>query len=132
MLGWWARRWRDRPDLLVWAAASALALRCLTESVMVSFYLWPTLAIGLIVVARRPGSRPVIGFAAAAAVTVGSQFGAGEWLWWGLVNGGLLVILLAGFPPRASRVRDEVPINHNTAGPEALHGHPRALVGATR
>ena len=131
-LGWWARRWRDRPDLLVWAAATALALRCVSESVLVSYYLWPTLAVGLIVVARRSGGRLVLGLSAAAFVTLGSQFHLGEWVWWGLVNGGLLVILLSGFPPRASRLCEEVPINHNTAGTEPIQEHPRALVGATR
>ena len=34
------------------AAAFALALRCFTESVMVSFYVWPALAVGLVVVVR--------------------------------------------------------------------------------
>jgi hypothetical protein len=130
VLGWWARRWRHRPDLLVWAAAATLALRCLTESVLVSYYLWPTLAVALIVVARRSGWRLAVGVAAAAVVTIGGQFAFGEWAWWGLVNAGLLVILFAGFP--ASRVSDEVPINHNTAGTEAIHEHSRALVGAIR
>ena len=49
VVGWRARRWRHDPDLIVWAAAVALALRCLTESVMVDFYVWPTLAVGLVV-----------------------------------------------------------------------------------
>jgi len=35
-LGWVARRWRDRPELLVWAACVALTLRCLTEKLGVS------------------------------------------------------------------------------------------------
>ena len=58
LLGWWARRWRQRPDLLVWAAAIALALRCLTESVMDSYYVWPTLALGLVLVGRNGAVAP--------------------------------------------------------------------------
>ncbi len=61
LLGWQARRWRHRPELLAWAAALALALRCVTESVMDPYYVWPALALGLVLVgaagelAARPG-----------------------------------------------------------------------------
>jgi hypothetical protein len=132
VLGWWARRWRDRPDLLVWAAATALTLRCLTESVMDAYYVWPTLAVGLIVAARMTTWRRTVGIVAALAVTISAQFHFGEWLWWPTVTSGLLVMLLSTFPARASRVRDEVPINLNAAGIEPVHEHSRALVGATR
>ena len=50
-VGVWARRVRHNPELIVWAAAVTLALRCLTESVMVDFYVWPTLAVALVVAA---------------------------------------------------------------------------------
>ena len=56
-MGWWARRWRDRPEVIVLAVAFALALRCFTESVMVSFYVWPVLAVGLVVVMRGSSWR---------------------------------------------------------------------------
>ena len=39
--------------MIVLAVAFTLALRCFTESVMVSFYVWPVLAVGLVVVMRR-------------------------------------------------------------------------------
>lgn len=130
-LGWWARRWRDRPDLIVWAAAAALALRCLTESVMVAFYVWPTLALGLVAVVRRADWRVVLGTAAAIGVTVSSETSFGEWVWWGLANGGLLVVLLSGLP-RPSRVADEVPINLNTTGTERPFEPSHVLVGAIR
>ena len=132
VLGWWARRWRDRPDLLVWAAATTLALRCFTESVMDAYYVWPTLALGLIVAARMPRWRQTLGLFTALAVTVGAENHFGEWLWWSTVMAGLLVMLLSTFPARASRVLDEVPINLNAAGIETAHEHSRALVGATR
>jgi hypothetical protein len=129
-LGWWARRWRDRPDLLVWAVAAALALRCFTESVMDPYYLWPTLAVGLVVTARFTNGRQALGLVTAVAVTVGAEFRLGEWSWWSAVIAGLVVMLLMAFPPRASRVRDQVPINHSTAGAEPFPEPADALVGA--
>ncbi len=59
--GWVARRWRDRPEMVVLAAAFTLALRCFTESVMVSFYVWPVLAVGLVVVLRGSPWRWMVG-----------------------------------------------------------------------
>lgn len=132
LLGWRARRWRHRPDLLVWAAAAAMALRCLTESVMDSYYLWPTLALGLILVGRAPRWRQTLALLTALAVTVCAETYVGGWLWWTTVSVGLLLVLLWAFPGGASRVPDEVPINLNTAGTEPNHADPRALVGAIR
>jgi hypothetical protein len=115
-LGWRARRWRNRPDALVVAAAAALCLRCLTESVMVAFYAWPVLAVALVVAARR--SRTLaLAAGAALVVTVSGDSRLGEWAWWGLVNGGLVLVLLAGMP---SRVRRVVPITDDAAGRRAL------------
>jgi hypothetical protein len=131
-LGWWARRWRDRPDLLVWATAAALALRCLTESVMDAYYVWPTLALGLVVLAPSTRGRMVLGLAAAGLVTVSAQTHLGEWAWWTTATILLLVVLVAAFPPRASRVRDQVPILPITAGSESSHDQVRALAGVTR
>jgi len=131
VLGWRARRWRARPDLLVWAAAVTLGLRCFTESVMDPYYLWPALALGLVLVARRPAWAAVVGIGTAAAITVCGEARLGEWLWWGIENGGLVIVLAAAFPPRASRLRDEVPIPPTTTGLEPVHQELRALVGST-
>jgi hypothetical protein len=132
VLGWWARRWRDQPDLLVWAAATALALRCLTESVMDDYYVWPALALGLIVAARVSRWRQTVGVFTAVAVTVCAETHFGEWLWWSTVNAGLLIVLVSAFPAMASRVRHMVPIDLNAAEIEPAQTHPRALVGAIR
>jgi hypothetical protein len=132
LLGWWARRWRHRPDLLVWAAAIALALRCLTESVMDPYYVWPTLALGLVLAGRTARWRQALILGSALAVTVCAESYVGEWLWWSIVTGGLLFVLLVAFPGRASRVRPEVPIDLRTARTEPVHTHARALVEATQ
>ena len=50
-IGIWVvrRRWLERPELLAFACAMALALRSYTESVLVAYYLAGALAIGVVV-----------------------------------------------------------------------------------
>jgi hypothetical protein len=126
-VGWRARQWRDRPDLLALAMAFALALRCFTESVMVAFYVWPALAIGLVVAMRAAPRRRAWGITAAVAVTVCSEIHLAEWPWWGIVNGGIVVVLVAGIP---SRLRRPVPMNTDVTDVAPVRDHPPALVGA--
>jgi hypothetical protein len=126
-VGWWSRRWRDVPEKIVLAAAVTLGLRCFTESVMVSFYVWPVLAVGLVVVMRGPAWRWAVASAAAMAVTLCSDFHLGEWPWWGLVTGGIVVVLLCGIP---SRPRRSVPITTSAADRAPVSDPPPALVGA--
>ncbi len=114
LVGWRARRWQSRPDCLLLAAGCALSIRCLTESVMVAFYTWPVLALGLVLATLRGRWQARAAVLVAVAVTVCSDTHLGAWVWWPLVNGGLLVVLLLGTP---SRVRVEVPITVETAEP---------------
>ncbi len=125
--GWWSRRWRDRPELLVLAMAFTLGLRCFTESVMVAFYVWPVLAVGLVVVMRGSPWRCTTGVTAAVFVTICSQSHLGEWSWWGLVTGGIVIVLLAGIPSRPRRL---VPITPSATGIVPVRDRPAALVGA--
>jgi hypothetical protein len=126
-VGWWSRRWRDRPEMIVLAVAFTLALRCFTESVMVAFYVWPALAIALVVVLRATTWRWIAGVLIAVAVTVCSDFRLGEWAWWGSVSGGIVLVLGAGIP---SRLRRPMPITTNVAETTPVRDHPPALVGA--
>jgi hypothetical protein len=132
VLGWWARRWRDRPEALVWAVAAALALRCLTESVLVPYYLWPPLAVGLVLACTsRP--RMLFAIAGAVAVTVSAEIRFEQWAWWASVTAGTMIVLFAGLPPtRSSRVPDEVPIPLNAPAVGPMPDHSRGLAGATR
>jgi len=130
VIGWRARRWRDRPDAVLWAMASVLALRCVTESVMVAYYAWPALAVGLVLSAHLGRSRLLSCSAVAVGVSACSDARLGAWPWWGIVSGGLVLVLFLGIAPRASRVREVVPIPLDTAGVEAVHEAPPVLVGA--
>jgi hypothetical protein len=125
-LGWWARRWRHEPDLIVWAAAVALALRCLTESVMVGFYVWPALALAL-VVAARVRWRLAAATAVAMLTTAVTQWHL-TWLpWWSIVTAGLLLALAVAVRPR--RRSDPVP-DEGLPFFDRSHEPDRVLVGA--
>ena len=137
VLGWTVRRWRTRPELVVWIAAAALGLRCLTESVMVAFYLWPVLAVGMVAASSLPRRRAALAVVAAVSVTVSSQFGLPGWSWWWVTNAGMLLVLLAGIASRTSgartsRVDGRLPIPPDAAGAEVVRAPTRMLVRTAR
>jgi hypothetical protein len=82
---------------VLWWVAMSLALRSLLEPVMVAFYLWPPLAVALIVAADT-WRRLIPTSTVAIAVSFGSQASwHNMWGWWGLVMAGLVLTLcLAG------------------------------------
>ena len=90
-----ARRWRQRPELLAWAMAFALALRVLTEPVMTSYYTWPPLAVAVIVAARAHLSRFAVAVAVAVLGTVVAQWRIGEYWWWALALAAVAGTLVA-------------------------------------
>ena len=106
-LGWWARRWRQRPEMLVWAAALALALRCYTESVMIAYYVWPALAIGLIVAARGSRLRFGASIALAIAVTIIAQWQLELFQWWLIDVGGVTAVLVVAAWPTPLEPADQ-------------------------
>ncbi len=56
VLAFCLRKKLQDPVVLVWGCSAALALRCVTESVMVAYYLWPSLALASVLLARKtPG-----------------------------------------------------------------------------
>jgi hypothetical protein len=124
-LGWWARRWRHQPDLIVWAAATALALRCFTESVMVDYYMWPVFAVGLVAAARGGRWRLAIGGVVAIFISFVVQLHM-SWLpWWCIVTAGLVVVLACGVRSRSTRSLVAVELSEATIG-----SAPPVLVGA--
>ena len=116
-LGFWvATRWREQPGLLVWACAVALALRCYTESVMDPFYVWPALALAVVVAAR--GSARLFQIAAALAIvtTVIAQWRLGWIAWWSIDMAGLTALLVASSRAAPLPVAPAVPVARRTSG----------------
>jgi hypothetical protein len=84
---------------LLWFVAVALALRSVFESVMVAYYLWPVLAVAL-VVAATDWHRLVATSAASTTVTFASQIPwHSPWAWWLPMLVGLGVTLLLARVP---------------------------------
>jgi hypothetical protein len=101
-LGWWARRWRDKPVMIVWAMAVALALRCYTESVMTPYYVWPALAVGVLVAARRNVWCFGLAVIGATFTTVAAQWHLGKYPWWAIDLVGVSVVLVLAAGPAPS------------------------------
>jgi hypothetical protein len=105
------RRWRltrhnagRSPEALrelLWWVALALAARCVFESVMVAYYLWPALAVALIA-ASSSWSRLIKTAIAASVLTVLAQAPWHDvWVWWAPVTAGLALTLYFAGPERS-------------------------------
>lgn len=99
----------DRPDVVLWIVAACLATRCFFEAVMVSYYIWPALAMALVLAARATWTRFV-------AVCVFSSFATifalhnwrGEWTWWLVIVVCIAAALVAAYPQqRVTRHADK-------------------------
>jgi hypothetical protein len=102
----------DLAELLWWVAV-ALALRCVFESVMVAYYVWPALAATL-VAASRHWRRLLPTALAATSLTFASQVSwRGPWAWWAMVLAGLALTLLFA---RGSGRRTEPLLKTSTFG----------------
>jgi len=98
-IGWLARRWRDEAQLVVWAAAVALALRCYFESAATAYYIWPALAVALVVAARRSAAWFGATVAVAVFTTVVAQWHLALWPWWLIDVAGLTAVLVLAAGP---------------------------------
>ena len=122
-LGIWVyRRWRERPELLAWACAAALALRSYTESVMTDYYSWAALAVGLIVACRASQRRFALAIFLAVATSILGQWKLGWFPWWVIQVVGLTLFLavisrpaqLAMAKPRAQRDRTRAAVGQQS------------------
>jgi hypothetical protein len=93
-VGWWARRWRDRPEMIAWAVAMTLALRLCFEVTMTDYYAWPALAVGLVVAARCSQLRFAASIAVAVLTTVVAQWNLGWLPWWSIQVAGVAGLLV--------------------------------------
>ena len=99
--GAWARRWRERPEMLAWALAVALSVRIYFETVMYSYYIWPALAVAMVVAARGRPWRFGIAVVLAVALTVVTQWHMSWVRWWLIVVVGITGVLVAASRPQA-------------------------------
>jgi hypothetical protein len=98
---WVARRgWLERPELLAFACAVALALRSYTESVLVAYYLAAALAIGVVVAARCSRWRFVVAVFLAIATTILAEQHLGWVPWWTIQIGALTGVLVVAAQPQ--------------------------------
>ena len=104
-LGFWvSRRWLERPDLLVWSCALALALRSYTESVDT-----PVLRLGCVGCGGGRGCRAsLLRFEIAVALGIATMVVAQvnmAWLpWWLLQIAGLTALLVISAAPKPLKV----------------------------
>jgi len=104
-----ARRWGDQMlEELLWWTAVTLALRSLFEPVMVSYYIWPPLAVAL-VAAARGWPRLLLTGCVAVVLTFFSQISWHDpWSWWTPMVAGLALALFFARPgPRVTQVLPE-------------------------
>jgi hypothetical protein len=85
------RRWRaargtewDAGTLrdVLWWVALALALRCAFEPVVVAYYLWPALAVALVVASESWSRLIPAGIVATVLTGVSQTSWHGIWIWW--------------------------------------------------
>jgi hypothetical protein len=100
-LGAWARRWRERPEMLAWAVAVILSVRIYLETVMYSYYIWPALAVALVVAARGSSRRFGTTVVLAIVLTVVTQWRMSWVEWWLIVAVGITAVLVAASRPQA-------------------------------
>jgi hypothetical protein len=100
----------DALPWLLWWVAVSLALRCVFESVMVAYYLWPALQVAMIVAVQRM-YRLIMTCLLVCAVTFGSQASSrGPWLWWSLVTAGLVAVLVCAWNVRPATAEPPAPL----------------------
>ncbi len=133
--GWWSRRFKDRPEMLVWAVAVALSIRVYLETVMYSYYVWPVLAVALVVAARATRWRFAAAISLAVLTTVIGQWHMGWVPWWIIDICGITGLLVVASRPepvpagpvvakRASK-RTSVPRRTETSPVKSTSARPR-------
>jgi hypothetical protein len=120
LIGVWSFRHRPSVPQIVWLIALALSLRCVFESVMNPYYLWPPLAV-LLILSARDWRRLLISAATAAIMTVWSYRHTGPWSWW-LPIVILLGVSLANAFPGGRVVTAEALTGISTEGIDARTG----------
>jgi hypothetical protein len=118
---WVAKRWRDRPELLVFACALVFALRSYTESVMDAYYPWAALAVGVVVAARCSRWRFSVAIALAIAATIIAQWSLAWLPWWTIQIGALTALLIVAAQPKPLELATQL-VNPRAVRTKAIPG----------
>jgi hypothetical protein len=106
--GWMARRWRDDLPMVVFALAVVFAGRCIFESVMVPYYVMPTVCMAVLVSFVGGWARRLTTLTAAVVLTVVTFYRVGEWRYYVEMVGLLAVMLAAALPTTGHRTQSVV------------------------
>ncbi len=113
LVGVWVAKKKPPIVQVIWWAAFALSLRCVFESVMDPYYLAPSLVLVIVVASTVGKVRFLLTLAAAGICTRTSYWHTGEWRYYLLVTGSLLLALAFSWPRDRAHQRD-----HETADTE--------------
>jgi hypothetical protein len=115
-IGFWVAKKRPPLVQVVWWVGFALALRCVFESVMDPYYLVPSLVVVVVVASTLGRIRFILTLAAAALSTRTSYWHTGEWRYYILVIGSLLLALIFSWPGEVTHERNDAsPISEPTS-----------------
>jgi hypothetical protein len=97
--------YRRRPSwpVLVWWVAVALSLRCVFESILDPFYFFPGLAITVLIAFTTRWWKISLTMLFASVCTVVSFWHLGDWTYYLVVNGSLLLALAFAYPSKGTR-----------------------------
>jgi len=114
------------PERMVWCFALCFALRSLLESVMDPYYVWPALALAVVVAARNRGLYFTLAALTGILVSGYAQGVDSPWRWWGPLVVGTAIVLAAAFPvaPRPSSADGDGGGDRSTARAGASPGVP--------
>lgn len=103
-------RVRGRPDMLLWLAGSVIAIRCLTESVMVPYYVMPATVFALLTVWSRPPWRRALATAVVIGLTVMTNYHMRAWFYWSEMTALSVAMVALAWPrSRALAVSERSP-----------------------
>lgn len=134
VLGWYTVRRNSDDRTLVCCAALCFGLRFVTDSTLVGYYIWPALALLVLVAAAgsRSWARLISVGSLAIGLTVATARHFGPWwTWWGAAVFGLLLAALISWRPKTSSDREPVkvatPSSNSSSGDGARGPRPRVL-----
>ena len=106
-IGFYLSRHRPSWQRLVWWMGVALSLRCVFESVLDPFYFFPGLALLLVASFTVSWRKITLAFVFATACTFLSYWHTGQWTYYLLVIGTLVLACAFSFPRSTSMTADQ-------------------------